>query len=157
MEELTAEQALRIAARDGDAVTVVRLLDAGTPVDAADMIGYTPLMLAARKGQTAMLRLLIERGADWRARNRPKITALDYAVQSRNIEAVRFLLELEGDITGIRGRELLEGASCIEIIQLLRDIGAIDEVAHLDDDEVRTIANSLKNDELVPLQGRTFA
>jgi hypothetical protein len=152
MEELTAEQALRVAARDGDEVTVLHLLEAGTPVDASDMIGYTPLMLAARKGQANMVRLLLMHGADWKAENRPRDTALDFAVQSGNIDTVRVLLEREGKITGYRGRELLSRAYWRpdgDIIQLLRSSGASDEVAVLDEDEVRIIGNQLANDELV--------
>ena len=149
MEELTAEQALRLAARDGDTSTVIRLLDAGTPVDSADMIGYTPLMLAARKGQMAILRLLIERGADWRAENRPGDAALDFAVQSGHLEAVGLLLDLEGDITGWRGRELLSRTARADVKQVLRDAGASDQTSQLSSDEVREMKYRLYSNETV--------
>ena len=134
---------LRIAARDGDQGTIIQLIDAGTSVDAADMTGYTPLMLAARKGQTSILQLLLGLGADWKIRNRPGNTALDYAVQSGSVEAVRLLLKLEGSITGLRGRELLNMASHADVRQLLRDAGASDEAAHVNGDEAREIEKSL--------------
>jgi hypothetical protein len=149
MEELTAEQALRVAARDGDGATVTRLLDAGTPIDTADMIGYTPLMLAARKGQATMVCLLLTRGADWKANNRPGDTALDFAVRTESVECVRLLLDLEGDITGRRGRSLLNGAHHAEIEQVLRHAGASNEIAHLEKNEVDAIVTSLENDGIV--------
>jgi hypothetical protein len=149
MEELTEEQALRAAARDGDEVTVIRLLEDGTPVDASDMIGYTPLMLAVRKGQTAMVRLLIERGTDWKAKNRPGDTALDFAVRTESVECVRLLVDLEGDITGRRGRNLLNSAHDADIKQVLSHAGASNEIAHLERDEVDAIVISLENDEIV--------
>jgi len=149
MEELTAEQALRVAARDGDEGTVLRLLEAGTPVDAADMIGYTPLMLAARKGQANMVRLLLLHGADWKAKNRPRNNALDFAVRSESVECIQLLLELEGDITGYRGRYLLSYVHNADLEQVLRQAGAIDEVARMSIEEADVATRKLLEGETV--------
>ncbi|KAJ1564984.1 hypothetical protein HK405_013474 [Cladochytrium tenue] len=71
-----AEQAnVWIAASDGDADRVMvrdstgvgdagRLLDAGTPVDAQDAFGYTPLAAAASYRHTDLVRALLARGAN---------------------------------------------------------------------------------------------
>jgi outer membrane protein assembly factor BamB len=52
------------AAIAGDAAEVRRLLDAGTPVDTADRWGGTALAFAASEGRVAVVRLLLDRGAD---------------------------------------------------------------------------------------------
>jgi outer membrane protein assembly factor BamB len=62
-------EALRDAARTGDASAVMRLLDAGVPVDAkAPRHGQTPLLFAAGEGRLDVVRLLVARGADVNAR-----------------------------------------------------------------------------------------
>ena len=55
---------LRGAASRGDLATVRAELDAGVDVDAVNTPGYTALHLAARKGHSAIVKILIDRGAD---------------------------------------------------------------------------------------------
>lgn len=55
---------LLIAARDGDIVTVRNRIDAGVDLNAQAKDGYTALSNAASRGHTAIVRLLLERGAD---------------------------------------------------------------------------------------------
>jgi hypothetical protein len=55
---------LRRAAAAGDREAVVRLLEAGTPVDATNRYGATALAYAADHGHTEIVRLLLDRGAD---------------------------------------------------------------------------------------------
>ena len=52
------------AARAGNSSDVACLLRAGSQVDASDANGHTALMLGAMAGQLAVVRLLIEAGAD---------------------------------------------------------------------------------------------
>ena len=72
MLELTLEKvgpkggffALHCAARRGDHAAAVRLIESRRyNVNAADVDGYTPLMLAARQGHASVCRLLICSGA----------------------------------------------------------------------------------------------
>lgn len=56
--------ALHAAAWAGRTRSAQRLLDAGAPVDAPDQAGLTPLMTAASQGHSALVRLLLHRGAD---------------------------------------------------------------------------------------------
>ncbi len=59
-----AATAIGEAVRWGRADLVEGLLSAGLAVDERNEFGFTPLMLAASGGQTDVVRLLIERGAD---------------------------------------------------------------------------------------------
>ena len=52
------------AAGSGDVHEIVRLLDAGTPIDEIQGRGLSALVLAARSGQIEAVRLLLSRGAD---------------------------------------------------------------------------------------------
>jgi len=52
------------AARNGDAATLARYLDAGVPADLTNAAGDTLLMLASYNGHPAIVRDLLARGAD---------------------------------------------------------------------------------------------
>jgi ankyrin repeat protein len=58
------QTALFNAALGGDRATVERLLAAGADIDAQTDFGDTPLIGACAKGNDAIARLLVERGAD---------------------------------------------------------------------------------------------
>jgi hypothetical protein len=67
-------------AASGPNVEVVRfLLEQGAEIDAIAPNGASPLMMAARYGAEASVRLLIARGADKRVRNSLNQSAVDYA------------------------------------------------------------------------------
>ncbi len=59
-----AERYLLEAARAGDTELVAGLLKAGTPPEARDARGFTPLILAAYHGHLDTVRALLEAGAD---------------------------------------------------------------------------------------------
>ncbi len=67
------------AAETGDASQVLLYLRAGMPVDVADARAWTPLMVAAFNGNEEVARLLIEYGANKRARDRGGYTPLHWA------------------------------------------------------------------------------
>ena len=58
------------------------LLQAGCDINAADSNGRTPLMYAARYCRPTAVRLLLEHGANAKAKDKSGKTALDLAKQS---------------------------------------------------------------------------
>jgi RNA polymerase sigma factor (sigma-70 family) len=75
------------------------LLDADSPE------GFTPLALAAHFGHVAVMRLLIDRGADVNrvATHRLAVTPLHAALFGRQVDAALLLIERGADVTLARG------------------------------------------------------
>jgi ankyrin repeat protein len=77
----------------GDAAKVRLLLAKGAKVDARSKLGRTPLLIAAAyDGATEAARLLIEKGADVKARDGGGTSVLEQAAGSNHIGLVRLLL-----------------------------------------------------------------
>lgn len=86
-------EALREAARAGDLAKVDALLAAGAPVDAPAKYGQTPLYFAAEKGHLAVVRRLVERGANVNAKDSFfDASVLGIALQGGHHELARYLL-----------------------------------------------------------------
>ncbi|HKY33931.1 MAG TPA: PQQ-binding-like beta-propeller repeat protein [Candidatus Polarisedimenticolia bacterium] len=87
-------EGLRDAARDGDVAKVRALLEAGVPADAPARHGHTALMLAAEKGHTGIVTLLLDKGADVNARETFfGVTPLGAALHGGHAALARMLLE----------------------------------------------------------------
>ncbi|MCX5827124.1 MAG: ankyrin repeat domain-containing protein [Deltaproteobacteria bacterium] len=69
------------------------------PDDVEPEKGFTPLLLAATDGHTAMVRLLLEHGANPNMKNFDGVTALHNAVFEKQIDIVKLLLEYGADPT----------------------------------------------------------
>lgn len=89
----TGESALHIVVRRRDLAWIDFLLSMGLDVDARDNRATTPLLLAAELGFTDGARQLILRRANVNAANASGETALIKAVQLRNAEMVRLLVD----------------------------------------------------------------
>lgn len=89
-----ANAPLMVAAREGKA-DVVRSLLAGNDanVNIADAQGNTPLIEAARFGHDDVARALLERGADFKLKNKEGQTALMLAVKNGHDDVVKRLKE----------------------------------------------------------------
>ncbi len=83
----------------GDINGLERAVRFGHSVNTRDpfTLNYTPLMIAAREGETAIAEFLIRNGADVNAKTRDGHTALMMAVYNRNIEIVELLLRSGAD------------------------------------------------------------
>lgn len=75
--------ALHYAAEEGPPESAELLIDAGISVDARDTKGQTPLHIAAIFGRAAMVRFLLERGADPTAKRKDGGTAMDLSLAGR--------------------------------------------------------------------------
>lgn len=77
---------------DGDVASATRLLDAGADVNDVSAAGTSALVMAAYRGQSALVLLLLERGADANAAA-AGYTALHCAVLRGDREMVKMLLD----------------------------------------------------------------
>ena len=88
---LKGEQVLHYAVWGGDRRTVAALIKAGAEINAADRLGITPLMLAAREGKAQVVEALLGAGADAMRRNRMGEDAVSLASQRGHSEVVKML------------------------------------------------------------------
>ena len=106
-----------------------QLLDAGAKVNVRDTRGYSPLMYAAGSDTlpAAVIKLLLDKGADPSIKDNSGSTALDEALRYRQGKVVSLLMEKTGASAGnIAVRQLqdavLRGQS--DMVILLLDRGA---------------------------------
>ncbi len=82
------------AARTGNLARVVALADAGTSVNTANKYGVSALGLAAERGHVAIVRLLVERGADVNIVDSfYGSTPVDFALRGGHLGIAVYLLE----------------------------------------------------------------
>ena len=82
---------LHYAATNGHLEIMQILLDEHAYIDAESPNKSTPLMMAAKYGSPAAVKLLLEAGADPRLRNELGLTALDFAQQANRRDAVELI------------------------------------------------------------------
>jgi ankyrin repeat protein len=83
---------LRAAIQKRDLTTAQRLLAKGADVNAAGENGFTPLMQAAGRGDPKMVKLLLDHGANARAKDSEERTALYPALLSEDRDTIQLLL-----------------------------------------------------------------
>src|SRR5262245_45521736 len=82
------------AVRQGDAAKVTALLDQGADVNAKFRYGMTALFKAAERGNASVVKVLLDRGVDVNVKDTfYGATAMTWALDNKNIEVVRMLLE----------------------------------------------------------------
>ena len=93
-----AKDSIHAAALRGEASAVVRAIEDGIDVNAADSTGATPLLLAARRGHVELIRLLAGRGGKIDMADPQGLTPLMAAAHAGQIDAVGNLLDLGADL-----------------------------------------------------------
>lgn len=90
---VASADALSDAVRAADQQAVVELIEAGADVNAADPLGTTPLMWAARYGDAFVVDSLIRAGADPTAENVFGVTPMAEAASIGSVSVIRRLLD----------------------------------------------------------------
>jgi len=104
------------ALRDGDVKTVQKFLNAGLDVN-EQFFTWTALQIAANKGQLAVVKLLVEKGADINYKHPiTKMTSFHLAAYENYPEVVKYLASKGADINAKMGGD-------VSIIRALRDAG----------------------------------
>jgi len=123
--------ALQAAVANKNAVLVRNLLGADADVDARGC-GTTPLQIAAAKGDTQIVRILLKRGAHINAspKSRYGRTALQAAASTGDCELVQQLLDADADINPAAspagGRTALQAAAqegSVDLVEILIEAG----------------------------------
>ncbi len=76
---------------------IERLISLGISVDRKNIFGFTPLHIAASRGNTAVVKLLVESGADRNARTNDGKTPYSLAVEEERGETAELLKSLGAD------------------------------------------------------------
>ena len=123
--------ALHWAAMRNDAELTRTLLYAGANVRAKTRLGdYTPLVLAAKSGNPAVLEPLIEAGSDVNAKTSNGTTALMLAAASGSVETVKALVDHGAEVNaaepvrGFNAAMYAAASNRAPVIELLAEHGA---------------------------------
>lgn len=85
--------ALHYAATHGDLQIIGVLLEHSAYIDAHSPNKTTPLMMAVSTRKLSAVQLLLEEGADWKAKNDAGLSALDFAIQFEFGEIEKYLAD----------------------------------------------------------------
>jgi outer membrane protein assembly factor BamB len=98
-----ADNALLDAAQRGDLGAVTKMLQQGANVNAKNRYNSTPLILAALGGHGDVVKLLVDRGADLKARETfYQVDAAGAAMMNSHVDVIRYFVERgAADATGV--------------------------------------------------------
>lgn len=98
----SCDKELRASVEEADGSMILQWLERGADVNAGSENGWTPLMLAVLRGSPAIVKLLLEHGADpnlaTQSEENPSRTALAVAISNGRLEAVQALVARGADI-----------------------------------------------------------
>jgi ankyrin repeat protein len=116
--------------------------------------GMTPLMHAAQAGETAVVKWLLEHGADVNMTDDIGMGALDYSIANRQVEVLRELLKWEPQLDRVTssGDILLQiAADDASIVEMLLDAGANVELTNSSGQTVFNVAVGKEKADVVRL------
>lgn len=87
------DHALHVAIREHATQSALMLLDYGAPVDVENAKRTTPLIIAAQKGNTTLVRELLVRGANIAAATSTGLTAVLQAAHFGKTDVLKLLLQ----------------------------------------------------------------
>jgi ankyrin repeat protein len=125
-----AAAAIHEAARRGDIVAVMHMLDAGVALDDRDDTRETPLLAAALGGHSRLVVDLLIRGADPKARNDRGMTVLHAAAFAGDLQSVKWLISAGADLEaadnkfGVTPLIVAAEEDRIEVVSYLIGLGA---------------------------------
>ena len=95
-------------------------------IETKNSFGSTPLIVAAREGNTKIFKMLLEKGANVNAKNNQGDTALHVALDTNHNDIAQLLIEKNVDVNarGSHNQTPLQKAHSDDIIKLLRAKGA---------------------------------
>ena len=98
------------ASRNGNLITLNKLINEGANVNARNRNGTTAIMIAAMYGNHRTIDILVSRGANVNAKNIDGTTALMFAVRGGSVPCIRTLLDASADIGAVdnNGKSALE-------------------------------------------------
>ena len=120
------------ALRDGDVKTVQKYLDAGLSPN-EQFFTWTAIQIAANKGQLAVVKLLVEKGADINYKHPvTKMTSFQLAAYENYPEVVKYLASNGADINakmrgGISIIRAIRDEGNTEMVELLISLGVKDD------------------------------
>ena len=123
------------AAEDNNSATVMQLLNEGADINYADSRGNTALINAVSKGNVALVRFLVQRGANIH-RKYNESTALVWAVRAGRSEIARILIDGGADVHDSKDAAMLQAAKLglKDIVPLLigkgANVNAVDTYEH---------------------------
>ena len=101
-KETSCDKELRAAVEEANSNIVLQYLERGADVNAGSENGWTPLMLAVLRDFPAIVKLLLEHGADpnlaTQSEENPSRTALAVAISNGRFEAVKALVAYNANI-----------------------------------------------------------
>lgn len=117
MSSLNEQLILEIQRKD--AYKVRQIVEQGADVNSVGLEGFTPLLHAARSGNSKIMEILLEHGADSRVKSKMGYTALLLAVDEMNIECIKAL-----DRHGAAMTDIWKGQNVL-YLAIVRDHSAI--------------------------------
>ena len=129
---------LHDAAEAGDTDEIIRLIKAGSDVNATNGFGMVPLTSATMLGHTETVRALIEQGADVDATGEMGMTPLAFATILGHTEIARILTEQGADVKAVD--EIMSAFTA----EQLRDIRQLQDAAKAGNDDEATLESLLR-------------